>query len=101
MWNEHFGISVVEMMASGLVTVAHNSGGPRLDIVTPASDGQVTGFLATTPTEYADAMARAFELADEDRASLVQAAHTSVSSRFTDAAFSARFLELFDALAVA
>ena len=34
MWNEHFGISVVEMMAAGLVVVAHNSGGPRMDIIT-------------------------------------------------------------------
>lgn len=34
MWNEHFGISVVEMMASGLIVVAHKSGGPALDIVT-------------------------------------------------------------------
>ena len=33
MWNEHFGISVVEMMAAGLVVVAHNSGGPKLDII--------------------------------------------------------------------
>jgi alpha-1,2-mannosyltransferase len=37
MWNEHFGISVVEMMAAGLVVVAHNSGGPRLDIIGHAS----------------------------------------------------------------
>ena len=29
MWNEHFGIGVVEMMAAGLVTIAHNSGGPE------------------------------------------------------------------------
>lgn len=29
MWNEHFGISVVEGMAAGLIMVAHNSGGPR------------------------------------------------------------------------
>jgi len=29
MWNEHFGIGVVEMMAAGLVTIAHNSGGPQ------------------------------------------------------------------------
>ena len=27
MWNEHFGISIVEMLASGLVVIAHNSGG--------------------------------------------------------------------------
>jgi alpha-1,2-mannosyltransferase len=33
MWNEHFGISVVEMMAAGLVVIAHNSGGPKLDII--------------------------------------------------------------------
>lgn len=29
MWNEHFGISVVESMAAGLIMVAHASGGPR------------------------------------------------------------------------
>ena len=36
MWNEHFGISIVEMMAAGLVVVAHRSGGPLMDIVVPA-----------------------------------------------------------------
>lgn len=29
MWNEHFGISVVECMAAGLIMIAHASGGPR------------------------------------------------------------------------
>jgi len=29
MWNEHFGISIVECMAAGLIMVAHNSGGPK------------------------------------------------------------------------
>eukprot|EP01038_Epipyxis_sp_PR26KG_P005155 gene5155-7175_t len=33
MWMEHFGISVVEMMAAGLIVIAHNSGGPKLDII--------------------------------------------------------------------
>ncbi len=33
MWNEHFGISCVESMAAGTVLIAHNSGGPRADIV--------------------------------------------------------------------
>jgi alpha-1,2-mannosyltransferase len=33
MWNEHFGIGVVEMMSAGLVTVAHDSGGPKADII--------------------------------------------------------------------
>lgn len=30
---EHFGISVVEMLAGGLVVVAHNSAGPKEDII--------------------------------------------------------------------
>lgn len=33
MWNEHFGIGVVEYQAAGLVSVVHASGGPKLDIV--------------------------------------------------------------------
>ena len=35
MWNEHFGIGIVEMMAAGLLVIAHNSGGPKTDIITP------------------------------------------------------------------
>lgn len=56
MWNEHFGIGVVEMMAAGLVAIAHDSGGPRADIVVPAPDGGRTGYLASTVDGYADAM---------------------------------------------
>lgn len=48
MWNEHFGIGVVEYQASGLISVVHDSGGPKLDIVTEI-DGQPTGkFCAST-----------------------------------------------------
>lgn len=42
MWNEHFGIGVVEYQASGLICVVHNSGGPKLDIVKEI-DGKPTG----------------------------------------------------------
>lgn len=55
MWNEHFGICVVELMASGLVTIAHNSAGPKEDIITNEQDG----FLATTPQEYSNCIAQA------------------------------------------
>lgn len=30
---EHFGISIVEMIAAGLLVVAHNSAGPKEDII--------------------------------------------------------------------
>ena len=52
MWNEHFGIGVVEYMASGCIPLAHDSAGPRMDIVLPFN-GQQTGFLASNAEEYA------------------------------------------------
>lgn len=42
MWNEHFGIGVVEYQAAGLISVVNNSGGPKEDIVIPI-DGKPTG----------------------------------------------------------
>lgn len=44
MWNEHFGIGVVEYQAAGLISVVHDSGGPKLDIVREV-DGQPTGMI--------------------------------------------------------
>lgn len=42
MWNEHFGIGVVEYQAAGLIAVVNASGGPKEDIVVEV-DGEVTG----------------------------------------------------------
>ena len=42
MWNEHFGIGVVEYQAAGLVSVVNDSGGPKEDIVIDF-DGGPTG----------------------------------------------------------
>ncbi|BAT98087.1 hypothetical protein VIGAN_09170300, partial [Vigna angularis var. angularis] len=50
MTDEHFGISVVEYMAAGAIPIAHNSAGPKMDIVLD-EDGQQTGFLACTVEE--------------------------------------------------
>lgn len=50
-----------QLQAAGVVAIAHRSGGPAADIVVPLPDGRVTGFLATTPEEYAEAMARVFD----------------------------------------
>jgi len=33
MKDEHFGISVIEMISAGLITIAHNSAGPKKDII--------------------------------------------------------------------
>uniref|UniRef100_A0A7S3QMY8 GDP-Man:Man(3)GlcNAc(2)-PP-Dol alpha-1,2-mannosyltransferase n=1 Tax=Dunaliella tertiolecta TaxID=3047 RepID=A0A7S3QMY8_DUNTE len=73
MVDEHFGISVVEYMAAGVIPIAHNSAGPREDIIVPltlASNGvggflppddfaapqPPNGFLATSLQEFTDAI---------------------------------------------
>lgn len=42
MWNEHFGIGVVEYLAFGVIPVVHASAGPLLDIVT--TDNKVSNW---------------------------------------------------------
>ncbi|XP_052749644.1 GDP-Man:Man(3)GlcNAc(2)-PP-Dol alpha-1,2-mannosyltransferase [Galleria mellonella] len=96
MWNEHFGISVVESMAAGLIMVAHRSGGPLSDIVNTMDDAR-TGFLATEPDEYARAMLEVIALSPEERRTIVQAARASVD-RFSEAEFEKSFLRAVEPL---
>jgi len=93
MYNEHFGIGVVELMAGGAIMVAHNSGGPKMDIVVPDAAGQSTGFLARDADEYADAMEKVLIMSFENRMRLRERARSSVKKRFSDEAFSEAFLE--------
>jgi len=114
MWHEHFGIGVVEMLAAGLVTVAHDSAGPQMDIVNPAlpivdgdgddnevDDGQRevaertsgVGFLAHDAASYAAALARALRLSPEARRELVVAAQQH-SLKFSDGVFADHFARL-------
>lgn len=60
MWNEHFGIGVVEYQAAGLISVVNNSGGPKLDIVVDVN-GKPTGKLI--PRGYASNL-RAYHTKD-------------------------------------
>ncbi|XP_025909085.1 GDP-Man:Man(3)GlcNAc(2)-PP-Dol alpha-1,2-mannosyltransferase [Nothoprocta perdicaria] len=90
MWNEHFGIGVVECMAAGTVILAHNSGGPKLDIVVPY-EGHITGFLAEDEDSYAETMARILSLSPEKRLEIREKARQSVH-RFSDRHFEETFL---------
>ena len=89
MWNEHFGIGVVEMMAAGLLVVAHNSGGPRQDIVI-SCDGKRTGFLATSVEEFGNAMNEALSLDATESRNTRDLARLS-TCRFSDEKFNATF----------
>lgn len=82
MRQEHFGIGIVEMMAAGLIVVAHNSGGPKTDII----QNNETGYLATTAQEYVGVLHQAFTLSKQDAHDLREKAKTS-ALRFSDQVF--------------
>ncbi|KAK8038511.1 alpha-1-2-mannosyltransferase alg11 [Apiospora rasikravindrae] len=88
MWNEHFGIGVVEYQAAGLIAVVHNSGGPKLDIVIKV-DGEPTGFHATTATEFAEGFEKALSLPDP--LSVRKRARIS-ATRFSEEEFARKWL---------
>lgn len=96
MWNEHFGIGVVECMAAGLITIAHRSGGPLTDII-ETSQGSRTGFLANSCDEYAHAILDIMRMTREQLAIIRNAARASVD-RFTENEFQKGFLRAIDPL---
>ncbi|KAK0634509.1 glycosyltransferase family 4 protein [Bombardia bombarda] len=87
MWNEHFGIGVVEYQAAGLVSVVHDSGGPKLDIVVEVGGG-FTGFHATTATEFAEGFEKALSLPDP---LAVRLRARESAKRFTEEEFAKRW----------
>lgn len=118
MWNEHFGIGVVEYQASGLVSVVNGSGGPRMDIVIDVDDGatgkdspfsafrengvvgmanEATGFLASTVEEYAAAFEKALSMSPEDTVAMRLRARKS-AKRFSEEVFAERWVEHMERL---
>jgi len=90
MWNEHFGIGVVEMMAAGLITIAHNSGGPKSDIVRPK-----TGYLACSEEEYAETMYSVLRNGPNCKKNIeIRERARESAQRFSDDKFNQSFKEL-------
>jgi alpha-1,2-mannosyltransferase len=90
MWHEHFGISVVELMAAGLIMVANKSGGPMMDIV-EMSEGSQTGYLAVDAYDYARCIALILYNSREQNRKIREAARASVD-RFSEDEFEKGFL---------
>jgi alpha-1,2-mannosyltransferase len=97
MWNEHFGIGVVEYMSAGLIPLAHQSGGPLMNIVTPFEE-KITGYLASNVQEYAEKMNLILNLSAQERLEIQTRARKSVESRFSNESFSKDFLDSISAL---
>ncbi|XP_018572370.1 GDP-Man:Man(3)GlcNAc(2)-PP-Dol alpha-1,2-mannosyltransferase isoform X2 [Anoplophora glabripennis] len=96
MVDEHFGISVVEQMAAGLIMVAHRSGGPLLDII-ETSESSRLGFLAQMPQEFAYIIKFILELSDEEVNEIRERAKASVE-RFNTKKFREEFLRATEPL---
>lgn len=77
-------------MAAGLLVVAHNSGGPKMDIVTDY-DNKRTGFLADSVSSYTAAFRTILEMAPDERRQTRETARLS-SERFSDEVFRESFL---------
>ncbi|XP_057979653.1 GDP-Man:Man(3)GlcNAc(2)-PP-Dol alpha-1,2-mannosyltransferase isoform X2 [Malania oleifera] len=85
MTDEHFGISVVEYMAAGAIPIAHNSAGPKMDIVLE-EEGQQTGFLAQTVEEFAEAILKIVRMSESERLEMAAAARRR-AGRFSEQRF--------------
>ncbi|ODV92449.1 glycosyltransferase family 4 protein [Tortispora caseinolytica NRRL Y-17796] len=93
MWNEHFGIVLVEYMTLGAIPIAHASGGPLQDIIVPY-EGKPTGFHFATKEDknsadydtLADVIERVFSMPQEERQQMRLRAMKSVS-RFSETEF--------------
>ncbi|KAJ2852310.1 asparagine-linked glycosylation protein [Coemansia brasiliensis] len=119
MRDEHFGINIVEMMAAGLLTIAHDSAGPKLDIISPAirinenalpSEAQAqaylkapeenkdfpVGMVATTTDEFAQMIACSINVKGPVEKALRSAARAAATTKFSEAAFSTAFYRRFN-----
>ena len=96
MTNEHFGIGVVELMAAGVITIAHDSGGPRMDIL---PDGQHCGFRASTADQYADHVRHiVLRMSPSDRGRMRATAMDRARRLFSDDVFDVAFAKCMNTL---
>ena len=91
MWNEHFGIGLVECMAAGCVMIGHNSGGPKMDIIVDWR-GQRVGYLADSEESFESALHDVFSMPELDRRLMTSKAREAVQAKFSVEVFEASFL---------
>ena len=96
MWNEHFGICIVECMAGGLIMVANDSGGPKLDILKDY-EGERTGYLASDVDSYSRAFRNILRKSDSEIQQIQERARSYVST-FSDEKFETKFLDCCECL---
>ncbi|KAI8893214.1 glycosyltransferase [Globomyces pollinis-pini] len=84
MSNEHFGISIIEYMAAGMIAIAHESGGPLMDIIT--SPGK-TGYLCNDLDSYVNTLHTVLGLTNEQHWKIQNSGRKYVQDKFSTNAF--------------
>lgn len=88
---EHFGIALVELMSSGIITVAHRSAGPLEDIIGAAPKD--VGYLADSEDSYALLVGRSLRgFDDPTHRALRTRAREWVVDQFGLEAFDTKFI---------
>lgn len=88
---EHFGIAVVELMSSGIITIAHKSAGPKSDIIGPSK--KPVGYLGDSLESYAFSASKALtEYEDQFHTDMRVNARTWVKDQFGIEAFDTLFI---------
>ena len=90
MIDEHFGITLIEMMAAGLIVVTHNSAGAKDDIL--VNEGDIKpGFLANNENEYIGQIEEILIRYNEIKGQIINYS-TQRAEKFSDEAFKEKFL---------
>ncbi|XP_065046394.1 GDP-Man:Man(3)GlcNAc(2)-PP-Dol alpha-1,2-mannosyltransferase-like [Musa acuminata AAA Group] len=79
------------LLAAGVIPIAHNSAGPKMDIVLNEG-GHRTGFLASSKEEYAEAILKVLKMPEPERLAIAAAARKR-AQRFSEQ----KFFEDFEA----
>ena len=90
MIDEHFGITLIEMMAAGLIVVTHNSAGAKNDILVNEGDMK-PGFLVNNENEYVAQIEEILVRYDDIKGQMINSS-TQRAEKFSDETFQEKFL---------
>ena len=88
---EHFGITLIEMMAAGLIVVTHNSAGAKDDILVNDREGNKPGFLVDTENDYINQIEEILVRYDQMKSQYIISSRKK-AEEFSDEAFKEKYI---------